>query len=176
MQPAHHYPLGMEIDPERARTLLDWARQHGGLILENDANADVHHDGPGPAALQGRIPDSCLLVGSASRVLAPSLRMGWIVAPPALAATLARHKAIAGPGSPVNDQMAYARFLADGELGRHLAGFGRVPATLGQHWPARWRRAPECSLTGPSSGSHVVVGLPPGSASSRSSTPRHDGG
>ncbi len=163
VQPAHHYPLGMPIAPERAQTLISWAQEHGGLILENDANADVHHDGPGPAALQGRIPDSCLLVGSVSRVLAPGLRMGWIVAPPALAATLASHKAIAEPGSPVIDQMAFARFLADGELDRHLrrlrSGCRRRSRAFARALDAE---LPDCSVTAPASGFHVTVALPPG--------------
>jgi GntR family transcriptional regulator/MocR family aminotransferase len=163
VQPAHHYPLGMPIAPERAETLLGWAAEHGGLILENDANADVHHGGPGPRALQGRMPDSCLLVGSVSRVLAPGLRMGWIVAPPALAAMLARHKAITEPGSPVIDQMAFARFLADGELDRHLRRLRSSCRRRSKAFTAALEaELPDCIVTSPPSGFHVTIALPPG--------------
>jgi len=163
VQPAHHYPLGMPISPERAETLMGWAAEQGGLILENDANADVHHDGPGPPALQARMPDSCLLVGSVSRVLAPGLRMGWIVAPPALAARLARHKAITEPGLPVIDQMAFARFLADGELDRHLRRLRSSCRRRSKAFSAALEaELPDCLVTSPSSGFHVTIALPPG--------------
>jgi GntR family transcriptional regulator/MocR family aminotransferase len=163
VEPAHHYPLGMPISPERTDMLLGWASDHGGLILESDANADLHHGGPGPPALQGRIPDACLLIGSVSRVLAPGLRLGWIVAPPALATMLARHKAGTEPASPVIDQMAFARFLADGELDRHLrglrSGYRRRSKAFSSALEAE---LPDCSVTAPPSGFHVIIELPTG--------------
>jgi len=163
VEPAHHYPLGMPISPDRAATLLRWAEDRGGLILENDANADLHHAGPGPPSLQGRMPDACLLTGSVSRVLAPGLRMGWIVAPPELATRLARHKAGTEPASPVIDQMAFARFLADGELDRHLrrlrSGYRRRSKAFSS---ALQEELPDCSVTAPPSGFHVTIGLPAG--------------
>jgi GntR family transcriptional regulator/MocR family aminotransferase len=161
VEPAHHYPLGMPITPERVEILLAWASERRGLILESDANADLHHSGPGPRALQGRLPDSCLLIGSVSRVLAPGLRLGWIVAPPALATTLARHKAGTEPASPVIDQMAFARFLADGELDRHLrrlrSGYRRRAKAFSAALEAE---LPQCSVTAPASGFHVIIELP----------------
>ena len=161
VEPAHHYPLGMPISPERTDTLMGWAHDHGGLILESDANADLHHGGPGPPALQCRVPDSCLLIGSVSRVLAPGLRLGWIVAPPALATMLARHKAGTEPASPVIDQMAFARFLADGELDRHLrrlrSGYRRRSKAFSSALEAE---LPDCAVTAPPSGFHVIIELP----------------
>jgi len=160
VEPAHHYPLGMPISPERTDTLLGWAHENGGLILESDANADLHHNGPAPSALQGRMPDSCLLIGSVSRVLAPGLRLGWIVAPAALATMLARHKAGTEPASPVIDQMAFARFLSDGELDRHLrglrSGYRRRSKAFSSALEAEM---PDCVVTAPPSGFHVIIEL-----------------
>jgi GntR family transcriptional regulator/MocR family aminotransferase len=96
-------------------------------------------------------------------VLAPGLRLGWIVAPPALATMLARHKAGTEPASPVIDQMAFARFLADGELDRHLrglrSGYRRRSKAFSSALEAE---LPDCSVTAPPSGFHVIIELPAG--------------
>lgn len=168
VQPAHHFPLGVQMPEERGRALVEWARGRGGLIIENDANAELFHDGPGPVALQGVAPDCTVLMGSVSRTLAPGLRMAWIVAPPRLAARLARHRARTEPGPPVIDQVAFARFIAAGELDRHvrrLRGTCRrrsaaLTAALGGELPG-------CEVTAPASGLHVTVELVPGTDEGR---------
>jgi len=162
VQPAHHYPLGVAIGEERAEFLLAWARRRDGLILENDANADVFHDGPGPAALQGGAPECTVLMGSVSRTLAPGLRMGWLVAPPELALRLARHRARTVPGPPVIDQMAFARFLADGALDRHVRRLrGRCRSRSLALTAALREELPDSGVTAPASGLHVTVALEP---------------
>lgn len=165
VQPAHHYPLGVALPAERAETLVAWARRRGALIIENDANAELFHRGPGPVALQGRSPDCTVLMGSVSRTLAPGLRMGWIVAPPELAARLGRHRALTDPGPPVIDQMAFARFLAAGDLDRHVRRLRDTCRQRSDALAAALRRElPACEVTAPASGLHVTVALEPGTS------------
>ena len=70
--------------------------------------------------MQGLAPDRVIYAGTASKTLAPGLRLGWLVVPPRLVAAVAEAKALADRGSPVLDQLALADFLARGELDRHL--------------------------------------------------------
>lgn len=167
VQPAHHYPLGVAISEERAELLLAWARR-GGLIVENDANADVFHAGPGPVALQGSAPECTVLIGSVSRTLAPGLRMGWLVAPPDLALRIGRHRARTVPGPPVIDQMAFARFLADGALDRQVRRLRGTCRSRSRALTAALRRElPDAEVTAPASGLHVTVALEPGTDEER---------
>lgn len=162
VQPAHHYPLGVTMPEERAETLLAWAHRRGGLILENDANAETFHDGPGPVALQAAAPERTILMGSVSRTLAPGLRLGWIVAAPELARRLGRHRARTDPGPPVIDQMAFARFLADGAFDRHVRRLRGTCRSRSQAVSAALRKElPACGVRAPPSGLHVTVALPP---------------
>jgi len=125
VQPAHHYPLGVTMPEERAETLLAWAHRRGGLILENDANAETFHDGPGPVALQAAAPERTILMGSVSRTLAPAY--AWAGSSPAGArAPARRHRARTDPGPPVIDQMAFARLSR--RRGRSIASCGACAA------------------------------------------------
>jgi len=177
VQPAHHYPLGVAIGEERAELLLAWARHRGGLILENDANADVFHDGPGPVALQAGAPECTVLMGSVSRTLAPGLRMGWLVAPPDLARRLGAHRARTVPGPPVIDQMAFARFLADGALDRQARRLRGTCRSRSRALTAALRRElPDAAVPTPTSGLHVTVALGPGADEERVKAAAADGG
>lgn len=168
VQPAHHYPLGVAISEQRAELLVAWARHRGGLIVENDANADVFHDGPGPVALQGGAPECTVLIGSVSRTLAPGLRMGWLVAPPDLALRLGGHRARTVPGPPVIDQMAFARFLADGALDRQVRRLrGTCRSRSRALVTALRKELPDGAVTAPASGLHVTVALVPGTDEER---------
>jgi GntR family transcriptional regulator/MocR family aminotransferase len=168
VQPAHHYPLGVIMPEERAEALVTWARGRGGLVLENDANAELFFDGPGPRALQAAAPDCTVLMGSVSRTLAPGLRMGWLVAPPELARRLGRHRAHTDPGPPVIDQMAFARFLADGALDAHVRRLRGTCRARSRVLAAALRRElPRCAVSAPPSGLHVTVALEPGTDEAR---------
>lgn len=163
VQPAHHYPLGGTMPGERADQLVAWARGRGSLILENDANAEVFHDGLGPAALQGVAPECTVLMGSVSRTLAPGLRMGWLVAPPELARSLGRLRARTDPGPPVIDQMAFARFIADGAFDRHVRRLRDTCRSRSRALATALReKLPACEIDAPPSGLHVNVALQSG--------------
>ncbi|NLT07022.1 MAG: PLP-dependent aminotransferase family protein [Solirubrobacterales bacterium] len=163
LTPAHQFPVGAVLDPERRRLLAAWAANGDALIVEDDYDAEYRYDRSAPGCLQGLAPEHTVYAGSTSKTLAPALRLGWLVAPPALAGPLARAKLDADRCAPALTQAAFARLLAAGELDRHLRRTRPV---------YRDRRAalldalaghlPELTPTSADAGLHAVALLPPG--------------
>ena len=81
LTPAHQFPTGVVLDGTRRRELLRWAID-GGLIIEDDYDAEHRYDRPPTPALQSMLPEHVCYTGSVSKLLAPALRVGWLVAPP----------------------------------------------------------------------------------------------
>jgi GntR family transcriptional regulator / MocR family aminotransferase len=118
--PAHQFPTGSVLAPERRAALLEWARRRRGFVIEDDYDAEFRYDREPIGSLQGVAPERVVYVGSASKTLAPALRLGWLVAPAELLEDLARVKEMEDRGSPSIEQLAFADFLERGELDRHL--------------------------------------------------------
>jgi GntR family transcriptional regulator/MocR family aminotransferase len=161
--PAHQMPTGAVLAPERRAALLDWATAHDALVLEDDYDGEYRYDREPVGALQGLGPGHVVYMGSTSKTLAPALRLGWMVLPGDLAATLAEERGWSDGGSPVIDQLALATFIERGELDRHLRRmrlrFRRrrdaVVAALARHLP-------EAQIGGAAAGLHVTAALSPG--------------
>ncbi len=118
--PAHQFPTGAVLSPARRRELVSWARTHDRLILEDDYDAEYRYDRRPVGALQGLAPDHVVSLGTTSKTLAPTLRIGWLVLPSRLVAevTRTRYAADAVPGAlPL---LAYAALAESGALDRHL--------------------------------------------------------
>ena len=160
--PAHQYPTGVVLSPERRAALLAWSERSGALILEDDYDAEYRFDRAPVGALQGLAPDRVVYIGSASKTLAPGLRLGWLAAPRPVAEQLAEAKLLVDSGSPALDQLAFADFLSHGELDRHLR---RVRPTYRRRREALLavlaRDLPEVTPVGTSAGLHVLAWLPP---------------
>ena len=82
---AHQYPTGGVLPPDRRAALVAWAERRGGLVIEDDYDAEFRYDREPIGAMQGLSPDRVVYAGSASKILAPGLRLGWIVVPAELA-------------------------------------------------------------------------------------------
>jgi GntR family transcriptional regulator/MocR family aminotransferase len=116
--PAHQFPTGVVLSPRRRSELMAWAEHGDRLIIEDDYDAELGRARVG--ALQGLAPDRVLFIGSASKRLAPGMRLGWMLTPSWLSWALISAKAIEDAGSEIGGQLALADFIATGELERHL--------------------------------------------------------
>jgi GntR family transcriptional regulator/MocR family aminotransferase len=126
------------LSPGRRKALLDWALRRGVWIVEDDYDAEFRYDRGPVGALQGLANDRVIYLGSASKTLAPALRLGWILAPGELVDSLALAKLHADHGSPTLDQLAFADFIERGELDRHL---GRRGISIVVAGTPPWRRS-----------------------------------
>lgn len=159
---AHQFPMGGVLSPDARAALLAWATHRDAIIIEDDYDAEYRYDRAPVGALQGLAPDRVIYAGSASKTLAPGLRLGWLLAPARLVEPLAAAKLDADRGSPVLEQLAFAEFLASGEFDRHLRRMrpiyrGRRDALLA----ALGARLPHLRPTGVSAGLHLLTLLPP---------------
>ena len=163
MTPAHQFPLGAVLSPGRRAALLAWAARTGGLVIEDDYDAEFRYDREPVGCVQGLAPDVVALVGSASKALAPGVRRGWLVAPPSMLAELTAAKAAADLGASVLEQLAFADLLASGAYDRHLRQARRVHRARRD---ALVRALAEClpaaRVSGIAAGLHLVVELPAG--------------
>ena len=116
---AHQFPTGVVLAPERRAQLIEWAEDER-LIIEDDYDAEYRYDRIAVGALQGLAPEHVAYIGSASKRLAPGMRLGWLLMPSWLAWELTTAKAVADGGSEVIGQLALCDFIARGELDRHV--------------------------------------------------------
>lgn len=160
--PAHQFPTGAVLSPGRRAELVAWARRVDGLIIEDDYDAEYRYDLNPVGAVQGLSPEHVIYTGTASKTLAPGLRLGWLAAPAGLVDDLAAQKLIVDRGSPVIDQLTFADFIATGELQRHLR---RMRAVYGRRRDklvaAMADYLPDLEATGIAAGIHSYVPLPP---------------
>ena len=161
--PAHQSPTGVVLSPARRHALTDWARRGGGYVIEDDYDSEFRYDKEPVGALQGLAPDQVFLLGTASKALAPAVRLGWVSAPEALAATVAEEKEMSDRGSCALDQLALATLLTTGRYDRHLRRMRTVYAARRTVLTGAFaRHAPRVQLTGLAAGFHAVASLPPG--------------
>lgn len=161
LTPAHQHPTGAVLAGERRPALLAWIRAHDVVVIEDDYDAEYRYDRAAVGALQGLAPDRIVYAGSASKTLAPALRLGWLVVPEQLLDAVADKKDLADCGTARIEQRAFADFLARGELDRHLrrmrAQYRRRRDLLVE---ALGNALPEATIRGIAAGLHATVELP----------------
>ena len=161
LTPAHQHPTGVVLTGERRAALLAWLRKTGAIAVEDDYDAEYRYDRAAVGALQGLDPDHVVYAGSASKTLAPALRIGWLVVPPTLLESVRREKLLADRGTARIEQYAFADFLARGELDRHLRRMrARYRARRDALLRALAETLPEAAARGVAAGLHVTVQLP----------------
>ncbi len=162
--PSHQYPLGVTMSLERRLRLLDWARRRDVWIVEDDYDSEFRYASRPLPALQGLDRDARVIyVGTFSKVLAPGLRIGFLVLPDALVEPFVEARTALDYHPPLPQQAILAEFIAAGYLERHVAKLGAV---YGERWrllraeladlPERWVEP----LPG-SAGLHLTVLLSP---------------
>jgi GntR family transcriptional regulator/MocR family aminotransferase len=159
--PAHQSPTGVVLSAARRHALVDWAQREGGYVIEDDYDSEFRYDKEPVGALQGLAPDQVFLMGTASKALAPAVRLGWVHAPSQLAGAIAEEKEMSDRGSCALDQLALATLLTSGRYDRHLRRMrsvyaGRRAALV----EAFARYSPRVRLTGLAAGFQAVAPLP----------------
>jgi GntR family transcriptional regulator / MocR family aminotransferase len=117
--PAHQFPTGAVLAPERRAALIEWAGEER-LIVEDDYDSEYRYDRVAVGALQGLAPERVAHIGSASKRLTPGMRLGWMLLPSWMAWELTAAKTIEDGGSEAIGQLTLADFIARGELDRHI--------------------------------------------------------
>jgi len=124
--PSHQFPLGVSLSPARRRQLLAWARKRGAVIVEDDYDGEFRYAGSPLEALRVGGPDLVFYVGTFSKCMLPSLRLGFLVAPAWARPTLVAAKNALDWHCPVLLQAAVAAFIAEGQLTRHVRRMRQV--------------------------------------------------
>ncbi|MGW3205939.1 MocR-like pyridoxine biosynthesis transcription factor PdxR [Streptomyces sp. NPDC001135] len=162
LTPAHQFPMGTPLHPERRAAVIDWARRGDAVVLEDDYDGEFRYDRQPVGALQGLDPDRVIYFGTASKSLAPGLRLGWVVLPPALAQEAASVKGGVDTVGAL-EQLTLAEFLTSGAYDRHVRSsrlrYRRRRDALAASVTAR---APEVTVTGIAAGLHALLRLPTG--------------
>lgn len=125
--PSHQFPTGVSMSLSRRLELLAWARKHRAVIVEDDYDSGYRYGGPPLPALQGLAQDvPVMYCGTFSKVMFPSLRIGYAVLPEPLVAPFRRAKWLADRSVPAIEQAALADFIAEGHLERHIRRMRRL--------------------------------------------------
>jgi GntR family transcriptional regulator/MocR family aminotransferase len=162
LTPSHQWPTGSVLSARNRAAVLRWAAERDAVVIEDDYDAEYRYDRTPVGALQGLAPHRVVYAGSASKTLAPGLRLGWFVLPGHLAEPMAAAKIAADRGSPSLEQLALADLITRGEFDRHLRRMRpiyrrRRDALLTE----LARRLPDLEPVGVSAGLHLVTWLPP---------------
>jgi GntR family transcriptional regulator/MocR family aminotransferase len=155
--PAHQFPVGCVLSPQRRHELIAWARARRGFIVEDDYDAEYRYDGSAVGAIQGLAPDRVVYTGSASKTLAPGLRIGWLCLPPPLLESAIVAKQLADHGSPSIEQLVYADFISAGALDRHLRRMRRLYRTRRDTLVGFLAQRTPWTVEGISAGLHLVA-------------------
>ena len=159
--PAHQMPMGVTMSAVRRAALVSWARAGEGIVVEDDYDCEFRYDQTPVGALQGLDVQRVAHVGSASKTLAPGLRLAWLTVPPRLLNFVLKAKMAADWVTGVLDQLALRELVESGDYDRHVRRMRRsyrqrrdlLVSTLAE-------RVPTVRVAGVAAGIHAVVELP----------------
>jgi GntR family transcriptional regulator/MocR family aminotransferase len=160
--PAHQFPLGVVLSPERRRAIVSWARDRESLIVENDYDAEFRYDGPPIGAVQSLGPERTVYIGTTSKTLAPAVRLGWIAAPAEIAGALTDVQLNFNGGFTGLNGQVLTQLMRSGAYERHVQRCRRdyrrrrdaLVATLTSELP-------QLRIVGIAGGLHLTLLLPP---------------
>jgi GntR family transcriptional regulator/MocR family aminotransferase len=162
--PSHQYPVGMPLSMARRQALVAWAEQNQAWIVEDDYDSELRYAGHPFPAIQGLSPARVIYLGTFSKVLCPSLRLGYLIAPTPLVDAFAGARAMLDRHSPTADQHVLAAYMQDGSFEAHVRRIRGLYAerravllkALIPVLPEGWSIQPS------DQGMHIVLWLPEG--------------
>ncbi|MGI2294947.1 PLP-dependent aminotransferase family protein [Paenibacillus sp. GXUN7292] len=160
--PSHQYPLGGILPIQRRVQLIQYARTTGCYIVEDDYDSEFRYESPPVSSMQGLEPDKVIYIGTFSKILSPSLRMGYLILPQSLISKARKLKWLTDLHTPSFEQLILARFIDEGHLDRHVAKMKKLyrrrrdclMKSLVSHF------SPSVHLSGYSTGLHFIAEFP----------------
>jgi GntR family transcriptional regulator/MocR family aminotransferase len=146
----------------RRLELIEWSRQRNAVLIEDDYDSEFRYSGPPLPSLQGLATGVAVIyIGTFSKIMFPSLRIGYVIAPPGLVPRFRRAKWLADRHTPVPEQAALADFISEGHLERHVRRMRRIYGerrnalveSLQRHFGDR------VTIYGDAAGMHLLVGI-----------------
>ena len=165
LTPAHQYPMGVTLSPARRAAVVAWARAHDALVVEDDYDGEFRYDRQPVGALQALDPARVVYAGTASKALAPGVRLGWLALPRRWVGPVAAAKRRLDCQAPGLEQLALAELIRSGAFERHLRRMRReYRRRRDLLLSALAERAPALVPAGIAAGIHLVLRLPEGAS------------
>jgi GntR family transcriptional regulator/MocR family aminotransferase len=160
---AHQFPLGGALAPDRRSLAVRWASENSGLVIEDDYDGEFRYDRDPVGAMQALAPDHVIYAGTASKSLAPGLRLGWLALPTSFVQPVVEAQALTMRNVGSIDQLTLAELITSGAYDRHVRR-GRLiyRRRRDQLVTALRRDSPRSKVTGIAAGLHVMLRLESG--------------
>jgi GntR family transcriptional regulator/MocR family aminotransferase len=158
--PSHQYPLGVTMSATRRFQLLTWAQDAGSWIIEDDYDSEYRYESPPISSLQGLDGNSRVIyIGTFSKVLFPSLRLGYIVIPPDLVDRFAAVRQSMDLCPPPINQAVLTEFIREGHFARHIRKMRQIYGERRRVLVKEIERElyPSCKLVGGEAGMHLTI-------------------
>jgi GntR family transcriptional regulator / MocR family aminotransferase len=163
LTPAHQFPLGVALAPERRQQAIQWAAHGGTVVIEDDYDGEFRYDRRAIGAMQALAPEHVIYAGTASKTLSPAVRLAWLVVPHRLLADVVSAKCLTDRHGSSLDELTLAELIGSGGYDRHvrrsrLRYLRRRDRLVG----ALARALPQPRVTGVAAGLHALLNLPDG--------------
>jgi GntR family transcriptional regulator / MocR family aminotransferase len=163
LTPSHQFPLGVPLAPQRRSQAVRWAARAGAVVIEDDYDGEFRYDRRAIGAMQALAPEQVVYAGTASKTLAPAVRLAWLVLPGWLLPDVVAAKSLTDRHGSSLDELTLAELIASGGYDRHvrrsrLRYRRRRDRLIGALAQVR----PGSPVTGVAAGLHAVLHLAPG--------------
>jgi GntR family transcriptional regulator/MocR family aminotransferase len=163
LTPSHQFPLGMPLAPYRRTQAVRWARRAGAVVIEDDYDGEFRYDRRAIGAMQALAPEHVIYVGTASKTLAPAVRLAWIVVPSRLLPDVVSAKSLTDRHGSSLDELTLAELITSGEYDRHVRRSRLLYRRRRDRLIAALARSmPRPRITGVAAGLQAVLRLAPG--------------
>jgi GntR family transcriptional regulator / MocR family aminotransferase len=163
LTPSHQFPLGVPLAPGRRGQAVAWAARTGGVVIEDDYDGEFRYDRRAIGAMQALAPEHVVYAGTASKTLAPAIRLAWLVLPARLLDKVVATKLVTDLHGSSLDELALAELINSGGYDRHVRRARLLYHRRRDRLVAALTRAvPEARVTGMAAGLHAVLFLPAG--------------